>query len=160
MRKAGERLEVGRFGPHRRESWGDPPGMTAQQLQQQDGRARGSGAQHNRLIQLIDRTTGEELHAVHRPIAADRKVGQQMICPGVSGVLHRRHDAHVEISGREQVVEVGRGAAHQLRRSGDQPAVDGAIDRIAVDVGNAAESHAFASAGRGSGVTTPGWRSC
>ena len=95
----------------------------------------------------VDRPPGEERHAVHRAVAGDGEVGQQVIRRRVPGVLDRGDDAHLQLARGEQVVELGRGAGHQLRRHAHQAPVDRAVDRIAVDPGNPAEPHAACTTG-------------
>src|SRR5438045_8780440 len=70
-----------------------------------------------------------------------------MVQRGIAGVLDRRHCAHVQLAGRKEVVELGCGAGHDLSRHTHQPAVYGAVDRITVDPGNPAESHAACTTG-------------
>src|SRR5574342_727391 len=64
-------------------------------------------------------------------------------------------DRDVELARDEEVVQLGRGPGHQVGRDADQPPVDGAVDRIAVDVGNAAQSHSAPST---TPATTGSWR--
>ena len=59
-------------------------------------------------------------------------------------VLDRAHDGDVELTRREQVVQLGRRARDELGRhweGGDTP-VNGSVHGIAVDVADPADSHA------------------
>src|SRR5262249_37892478 len=77
-----------------------------------------------------------EHHAVHRAVAGNGEVREQVIGRRVARVLHRRDDRHVQLSGGEQVVELRRGPADHVRCDRNQATVDRGVDRITIDPGN------------------------
>src|ERR1051325_9026914 len=86
-----------------------------------------------------------------------------MIRRRVPGVLHGAHHRDVELARGEQVVELGGGAADELRPQRDEAPVHRAVDRVAVDPGNPAQAegaHAACTTGAPApAVAKPGGRS-
>src|SRR2546430_9383263 len=95
--------------------------------------------------------TTEKRDAAHRPVARDRQVRQQDVIARVAGVFDRAHDAHIELSGGEQLVELGRRASHEIGRERDDAPVDAAVHRVAVDVADAPDSHSTPSTAESTG---------
>src|SRR5215471_7140855 len=60
-------------------------------------------------------------------------------------VRDRADDGDVELTGDEEIVQLRGRARDDLRRHTLDAPVDGAVDRIAVDVGNPTESHSAPS---------------
>ena len=93
--------QVGRLRPRRREVGAHAPsdgGRAARAAAPTCGRTRVSSTRA--AVQLGQRPPGEERHAVHRAVAGDGEVGQQMVRRGVARVLHGRDDADVELARR------------------------------------------------------------
>src|SRR5882762_4854582 len=96
-------------------------------------------------LQQADRPTAEERHALNGTVAGNGEVGEQHVVARVPGVLDRTDHGQVQLARREQIVELRRRAGDELgRERGDAP-VDRPIDRVAVDVADAAESHSAPS---------------
>ena len=156
VRQSGQTLQVSRLRPGRREVGAHAPAMTAEQVEQQYRRAGGRRDQDGAVVQLRQRPPGEERHAVDRAVRGDGEVRQQMVLRGVPRVLHGGNDADLELARGEQVVELGRRSGDQLGGHAHQPAVDRAVDRIAVDPGDAAELHAACTTGSDAPRRRPG----
>ena len=101
VRQSRERFQIGCFGPSGGEVRRNAPAVAAEQLEQQDGGSGGCGEQYGAPGQVVDRSLGEERHAMYRAIAGDGEVRQEMVRRGVAGVLHRRHRAYLQRPGCE-----------------------------------------------------------
>ena len=55
----------------------------------------------------------EERDAVHGAVAGDRKIGKEMVGRRVPGIFDRGDDTHLQLTRRQQFVELRRGSGHE-----------------------------------------------
>src|SRR3989449_355702 len=119
----------------------DRPYVPAEQLEECDRGARRVAEQNRPTVQLSDRPSREQRHALHRPVARDPDLGEEPEQIGVARVLDRADHAHIELSRHQQLVQLGRGPGDELGWDRHGAPVDGPVDREAVDVRDPAEPH-------------------
>src|SRR3989441_3873041 len=119
----------------------DRPYVPAEQLEECDRGARRVAEQNRPTVQLSDRPSREQRHALHRPVARDPDLGEEPEQIGVARVLDRADHAHIELSRHQQLVQLGRGPGDELGWARQGAPVDGPVDREAVDVRDRAEPH-------------------
>jgi len=122
------------------------PNVLEQKLQQGDAGHRALADDDIARGELAGWAFREQHHAAHRAVTRDCKIGQQQVPVGLASVFNRRDDADVEGASGHFPIEISRNAVDQIGVEMDDSAIDRPVDRVAVDIGNAADFHQAAAA--------------
>src|SRR2546426_6242399 len=93
----------------------DRPYVPAEQLEECDRGARRVAEQNGPTVQLSDRPSREQRHALHRPVARDPDLGEEPEQIGVAGVLHRADHPPNALSPPPQLLQLRPGARDEPR---------------------------------------------
>src|SRR4029077_3171905 len=155
MGQRGQRCQILCFGSGVGELGFHLPDFATPELAPRDGHPRRRREQDGPSVQLVDGPSTEERDAANRAVTRNRDVGEQHEIPGVARILHRADHTHIELPRDEEIVELGGRARDELAGGTDDLPFDRAVDRPAVDVADAAESHSAASTADTTGSARP-----
>ena len=155
MGQRGQRCQILRLGSGLGELGFHLPDFAAQELEQRHGRPGRRREQYGPSVQLVDGPSTEERDAADGAVTRNSDVGKQHEIAGVARILHSADHTHIQLPRDEEIIELGGRARDELAGGTDDLPVDRAVDRRAVDVADAAESHSAASTADTTGSARP-----
>ena len=133
--------DVAHFSVTRYETRTRVPDILEQQLEQRDTRHRASADDDVTTGELGCGSRGEQHHRADGAVAGNSQVGKEQVALRIARVFNGGDNADVELTVRHAMIEIGRHSIDEGRVEMDDAPIDCPVNRIAVDVGNAAYLH-------------------